>query len=440
MRISIVVCISAFIALVWLLRREKASIGLPIAYLANLLVLHVPGAIAQVLDKTGTTLTPMRYTRTGIILTAIGSVAFVAGVMFARLGGTSVEPQPAVRTTFWQYSALGGGICTVAGYLIRIPSISAVLVSGGPIWMLGVILALRSTTARGERARAMRWFAVLAAYPILMLLLGGFLSYGSMAVIIVLSGLIVTARSSMRIAVWSVVFLAVGSSLFLSYFEHRPEIRAAVWGGGDTDARIDATMAAIKDVKPFNPGDAAQLYALDQRLNQNYFTGLAASRIKAHEVDYLYGRSVWEGLQALVPRALWPDKPVVSGSPKIVSEMTGLTLGYGTSFGVGNVMEFDINFGIPGVIVGFILLGLVIGRLDLRAAQCDAVGNFGRIFSPFLMAVALIQPNGSIVELASAAVSAAFAAIAWKWVWDRWPKRVLSTRPPVARQPQPLPS
>jgi len=105
-----------------------------------------------------------------------------------------------------------------------------------------------------------------------------------------LSGIVITARSSLRVAFWSVAFLAVGSSIFLSYFEHRPEIRAAVWGGGDTDARIDASVAAIKDVKPFDPSDPAQLYALDQRLNQNYFTGLAASRIKAHAVDYLYGR------------------------------------------------------------------------------------------------------------------------------------------------------
>jgi len=86
------------------------------------------------------------------------------------------------------------------------------------------------------------------------------------------------------------------------------------------------------------------------------------------------------------------------------------------------------------------LLGLAIGRLDLRVAQLDAAGNFGKIFGPFLIAVALIQPNGSIVELMSGAISAAFAGIAWKWAWDRWPKPVAVRRTAGSGHPQPMPS
>lgn len=439
MRTAIVVCVAVFIALVWYLRREKISVGLPIAYLANLLVLHVPGAIAQALDKSGT-LTPPRYTRTGIILTAIGSVAFVLGVFLARMNSRPVEPRPAPRTLFWKYCVLAGGILTVVSYLVGIPSISAVIARGGPIWVLGVMLALRSTLARHELAKAARWFAVLGLYPILMLLIGGFLSYGSMVVIIVFSGIAVTARNSFKMAAWAAVILVAGTSLFLSYFEHRPEIRAAVWEGGSTDARIDASMSALKDVKPFDPGNTAQLYALDQRLNQNYFVGLAEARIKNQEVNYLYGRSVWEGLLALVPRALWPEKPVVAGSPKVVSEMTGLKLAEGTSFGVGNVMEFDINFGTTGVVAGFVLLGLILGRLDLRIAQRDIEGRFSEIFIYFLPAVALIQPNGSIVELMSGAAAAVAAALGWKWAWERWPKPVARPLATLSSHRQPLAS
>jgi hypothetical protein len=227
---------------------------------------------------------------------------------------------------------------------------------------------------------------------------------------------------------------------FLSYFQHRPEIRAAVWGGQDTDARIDATMAAIKDVKMISADDPAQMYAFDQRLNQNFFVGLAAARIDAGDVSYLYGRSVWEGLQALVPRALWPEKPVVAGSPKIVSEMTGLILSEETSFGVGNVMEFQINFGMIGVIIGFLLLGLAIGGLDRGAAAADLTGDLGMTFFYFLPAVALIQPNGSMVELMSGAASGLAAAVAWRWVWIRWPKPRVARAVQIASSPEPLAS
>ena len=436
MRISIVVCLFALVALIWILRREQASIGLPIAYLANLLLLHVPGAVAQLFDR-GQTLTPPEYTRTGIILTAVGTVAFVIGVVISRFRRVASEPQPAARTLFWKYCAYAGGICTIASHLINIPSIGAVITSGGPIWMLGVMLALQSTIVRYDRGNATRWFVVLAAYPVLQLLFGGFLSYGAMAVIIVMCGVMVVSRSPVRIAAWSLIFVLAGTSMFFSYFKHRPEIRAAVWAGGSTDARINATMAAIKDIKPFDPRDPAQLDAIDQRLNQNYFVGLAAARLKAGTVNYLHGRSLIEGFQALIPRALWPDKPVTSGSPLIVGEMTGLIFDPGTSFGVGNVMEFDINFGLEGVIVGFFLLGLIIGRLDLRAAERYAEGRLGGTFIYFLPAVALIQPNGSLVELMSGAASAAAAALAWRWTWEHWPKPVLVAGRVISSQHQP---
>ncbi|HVF40557.1 MAG TPA: hypothetical protein VM939_11720, partial [Gemmatimonadaceae bacterium] len=165
---------------------------------------------------------------------------------------------------------------------------------------------------------------------------------------------------------------------------------------------------------------------------QNYFAGLAASRIENGTVSYLYGRSLWEGVLSLIPRALWPEKPVKAGSPKIVAEMTGLRLSAGTSFGVGNVMEFHINFGIPGVIVGFLLLGFAIGKLDRKAAEADEKGELGEIYLFFLPAIALIQPQGSMVELMSGAAASVAASLAWRWGWERWPK------PPLRQAPKPV--
>src|SRR5256885_7581077 len=148
-------------------------------------------------------------------------------------------------------------------------------------------------------------------------------------------------------------------------------------------------MGIARDFEWFDPSNEIHLHALDQRLNQNYFVGLAAKRIEQGQVDYLYGRSLWEGVLATIPRALWPDKPVFGGSPALVSEMTGLTLSDSTSFGVGNVMEFHINFGIAGVVVGFLLIGVLLGALDRAAALAEASGDLGRVFIYFLPAVAL---------------------------------------------------
>lgn len=405
------------------MRRVVASLGLPVAYLLNLLLIHVPGAIAHLLDSNHI-LVGREYTAAGIAFTAIGSVMFVAGVAIVHFRAPVAVPVAVPRSTYWKFCLVGGWACTAVGFLFNIPSIGAVMIRGGFIWMLGVMLALDSALRRHDTAMGLRWLVALIVYPLLMLLVGGFLGNGVIAVSIVLAILAIHVRSTFRVAATILLACLLGISLFLSYFEHRQEIRSAVWGGASADVRIAASMDAVKGATVFDSRNDKHLKALDARLNQNYFAGLAAARIAAGKVDYLNGRSLLDGFIALVPRALWPEKPVVAGSPKIVSEMTGLHLSEGTSFGVGNVMEFQINFGIPGLIFGFLALGLAIGWLDRRAASMDLTGRLDVIPFYFLPAVALIQPNGSMVEMIGGAASGLAAAIVWRWLWQRVPRQL----------------
>ena len=419
MTVSIVLCLASFGVLIWMLRRDGISLGLPIAYLFGLLLIHVPGAIAHVVG--GDVLSDSDLTARGIQFAAIGSISFVAGVWIATsFAGGELQPAAASRHQFWLFCLIAGWCVTYGlSYLGRVPSLGAAIEKGGAAWMLGILLGLRAAMWQGDARRAAIWTGALVVYPVLMLLLGGFLSYGSAAVIIVLSALVISTRSNWRVSLGVVAAAVLGVNLFISYFQHRDEIRGAVWGGAPVEVRVDTAMNMFRNFEWFNPANERHLVSLDQRLNQNYFAGLAASRIAEGHVEYLYGRSVWEGLLSLVPRALWPDKPVFGGSPAIVSEMTGLTLSETTSFGVGNVMEFQINFGVPGLVVGFLVLGGAIGFLDRRAAIAEATGDLGRVFLYFLPAVALIQPNGSLVELTGGAAAALVAAFAWKWGWER---------------------
>ncbi len=286
--------------------------------------------------------------------------------------------------------------------------------------MLGVMLGLRAACQRADLKRIGIWLGALMVYPVLMLLLGGFLSYGSAAVILVCSALSVSTRSNWRVLVGIAVFGFLSLSIFVTYFQHRENIRDQVWGGRPLEARIDSVIDTVKDFEWLDPTNRAHLIALDKRLNQNYFVGLAARRIQDGQVGYLEGESVWEGLEALVPRAFWPEKPVYAGSPQIVSKMTGLVLSRDTSFGVGNVMEFQINFGIPGVVVGFFALGWLIGTLDLKAAIAEQRGELGKVILFFLPCVALIQPNGSLVEIFSGCAAALVGAFVWNFIWKRF--------------------
>lgn len=419
---SIFVCLIAFLTLLLIYRRDTASFGLPIAYLFALLLIHVPGAIAHLV---GSYLpTPTILTEKGMTMTALGSVAFVIGAALGRRGTPNlrrIRRQLLDNRKLALFCLLGGWFFTYGlSFLGRIPSLGAAIEKGGAIWMLGVILGLRVAIARQDVGKILLWFSAMAVYPLLMLLLGGFLSYGSTAAIIVLGGLAITLRNKRTVLIWTFIVSIFAFNAFLNYFDQRETIRDAVWGGAPLASRIQVTYEAFRDFEWFDSDNTAQLSALDQRLNQNYFVGLAITRIDSGSVDYLYGRSVWEGILGLVPRAFWPDKPVYAGSPKIVAEMTGLRLNPNTSFGVGNVMEFYINFGVTGVIVGFVLLGWLISWLDRRAAMAEFRGELTRIFLFFLFAVALIQPNGSMVELTSGSAAAVVAAYGWAWAYRAW--------------------
>jgi hypothetical protein len=426
MILSIFVCMAALAGLIWALRRDRSSLGLPVAYLISLLLIHVPGAYAHV----GSAEADSEVTGTGFFFVTIAAVCFVGGVMLARLStsngiiqfGTSGSyPVTTSRNRFALFCLLGGWVFIYGlSPLHYIPSLGAAVDKGGAIWILGVILGLREALHRRSLWWTGIWLGAVLVYPVGMLLLGGFLSYGAAAMIVVGSALTISTRSYWRVAAGLAVATYLALTIFVNYFESRDTIRDEVWGGAPLEERIDTVLGVASDFHWFDSTNPLDLLALDERLNQNFFVGLAAEQIEAGQVGYLYGRSIWEALQALVPRLIWPDKPVLAGSPEIVSEMTGLQLSPTASFGVGNVMEFQINFGLEGVVGGFLLLGWLIGMLDRKAAAAECRGELEKVMLFFLPAVALIQPNGSMVEMASGAAAAVIAAYGWRWAWSRW--------------------
>ena len=99
-------------------------------------------------------------------------------------------------------------------------------------------------------------------------------------------------------------------------------------------------------------------------------------------------------------------------------------------------MEFYINFGLPGLIVGFVALGWLIATLDLKASDAERRARFGDVLLFFLPATALVQPLSSIVETSGSAASALIAAFGWRWLWSAW----IATRArnaPLRRGPGP---
>ena len=96
---DIVACIASLGILLQVLRSQPPSLGLPLAYLASLLLIHVPGAFAHLVA--GDRLEGSEFVEIGIRFTAISAACFVAGVWFARrLLRAPIAPAPANRRAF----------------------------------------------------------------------------------------------------------------------------------------------------------------------------------------------------------------------------------------------------------------------------------------------------------------------------------------------------
>src|SRR5262249_54152470 len=148
-----------------MLRSDRISLGLPVAYLSSLLLDHVPGAFAhafgeEFLAETGTV-------EIGIRLTAIGAVCFVGGVWLARFGNANiVYKRVADHTRFWLFCLIGGSIVTFGlGFLYSIPTLGAIVNNLGGIWILGVMLGLQAALHRGEYKLTGFWLAALGGFP-----------------------------------------------------------------------------------------------------------------------------------------------------------------------------------------------------------------------------------------------------------------------------------
>jgi hypothetical protein len=186
----------------------------------------------------------------------------------------------------------------------------------------------------------------------------------------------------------------------------RGSIRDSVWGGASFSERFAQLFQSVSTFVWFDPTDSEHLARIDARLNQNALVGAAMTYLEQGYRSFANGKTIGDAIIAVIPRAIWPDKPVIAGSGSLVSDYTGIDFAYGTSVGIGPVLEFYINFGTPGVVVGFLVIGALLGTLDRSAGRSLADGDIEAFTYRYMPALSLINVGGSLVELTSSAAAA----------------------------------
>ena len=387
--------------------------ALTLAYFLDLSLIHVPGVVVFLDDASG--LSEFADTSYGFELTLAGMAAFVAGAVAARLTGQTIAQSrpPTIRA--------GGGIrrLGLAGVGTRCRLLPAAVLRVRPIGfgdldpflvpepahprVLDAVSYRTGSPADG--GRGLLALGLLPLLPLMTLVTGGFLGYGVHWVLGTLAFWYIEARRRLWIFLASPLLVFIGLSLFVTYMSQREAIRDVVWyEQAGFFERLERVSRVITDFQLLDLSSDAHLAAIDERLNQNELVGAAMARHWAGFYDFAYGGTV--PLWGFVPRALWPDKPAVGGGGSLVTEYTGIPFGEGTSVGAGQVLEFYVNFGIPGVLAGFTGLGFLLMRLDLGIMRAFSAGDLPGLLLRALPGLSLLQPGGNLLEILVALVGA----------------------------------
>jgi hypothetical protein len=382
-------------------------------------------------------------TRLGFEVTLVGMTAFVAGATAAQLfGRTRIETvgqAPASGSGFerlgWRALAIGAGsyllLSTVFG---RLASATAIVSSFPNLLILGFWMLCYPTGSPDDARRRLLSLGLLPLLPLITLVAGGFLAYGIHWVLGTLAFCYVVTHRRLWIFLVSPLLVFLGLSLFVTYMGQREAIRDVVWyeDAGIFD-RLEQVSRLIIDFQLLDLSSGAHLAAIDDRLNQNALVGAAVARHQAGFYDFAYGGTV--PLWGLVPRALWPDKPAVGGGGSLVTEYTGIPFEEGTSVGAGQALEFYVNFGVPGVLVGFAGLGFLLMRLDLGIMHAFAAGDLPGLLLRAMPGLSLLQPGGNLLEILVAVFGAILGAglLLYLGVFGRAaPARPISPEPRIS--------
>jgi len=391
--------------------------ALTLSYFLGLSLIHLPGALTYI-DPLSSV--PGRDASiVGFKMTLLGMAAFVASAMLVRF--YSPRPPPtnpeAVMVHSKAFAGLGGRafVLGITSYFVLmplarfIPSATSLVVGLATLLIIGLWLRLYSAHLAHDSARMATTLGVLPLLPIATLAGGGFLGFGVYWVLSVVSFLFVVARRRIWFFLLAPLVVVFGLSLFATYMGERTGIRDVVWRQQATlEERLDRIGNMVTEFRIIDLNDPRHLKALNDRLNQNYFVGAGVQRHATGSVDFTYGGTV--SPLALIPRVIWPDKPVVGGSGDLVSRFTGIPTAYGTSFGVGAVLEFYMNFGVPGVLIGFAGLAALLMWLDNQIALALATGDVRKLLYSAMPGLILLQPGGSFLEIMVGFVAAAIAA------------------------------
>ncbi len=391
------------------------GVGLVVAFVVSLSSLHFLAAALYVLPWYAGM--DREFVQGGLFIALEGLLGFAIGavLMSRRLQAQAPElaAEPATQTQAgWLYLGFGVVLYTVVRAGVSgIPSVGAIAAGGSSLVIFGLCLQCWQM----PRQRQVAWLLAGALLPFITILTQGYLSYGIAALVVVFAFVAEHARPRWALVAGGLVVGFATMSFYVTYMRDRHAIRDAVWNGASAQQRIAVVGHTLSTVEWFDPFNPDHLARVDDRLNQDYLVGRSAAWLAERYVPFGGGETLADAALALVPRVVWPDKPMSAGSGDLVSHYTGMTFGADTSVGIGVIMELFVNFGSPGVWIGMAVFGALLVLIDERACLHLAQGDLRRSCLLFVPGLSLLQVGGSLVDVSLTAGAGLAVVLLANW-------------------------
>jgi hypothetical protein len=402
---------------------RQRSCGLIAAYIGALALYYWIAAILYVLpwyhpvNDPGMVKLGLEESTYAVIAFAIGAL-FVSRVVVRHrsLEEAIAVPSPDQPAVTLRLALMYGSIGIVSYVAVNtvlhnVPTFTAFAAVGSQLVVVGACVGCWQAWRQGRRRQLAFWLPIAAVLPMVTIIVQGFLGFGAIAALIIVAFLLHQSRPGWRPVIIGLLVSYLALSLFATYFGSRSAIREVVWSGSGYAARITEVRSVFESFHWFSLTNHEDLAFIDGRLNQDAFVGASVELLSGTN-SYAHGQTIQQAVEALVPRILWPSKPAVAGSGDLVAIYTGLRFPAGTAEGIGTVMELYINFGTVGVVIGFLILGVLLGIMDERATRHLRNSDVPRFALWFLVGISFLDVvGGSLVELTTSAGASLILAL-----------------------------
>ncbi|MEP2612598.1 hypothetical protein [Marinobacter alexandrii] len=442
--------------------QSRSSVGLPLAFVLSTTFLYI-GFIVYLNPnyshiRLDGSLYLLSYNFTyetavlGALASLVGVTSFNVGTFLSRFRTKRLKRPVGLEHLHFSRSfrsklLVGLALFGVAGFSLArlqlpIPLIDAILQVGRNAALIAVCIGAAFTVLTDRKASYRRWLLIGMVIPAIYLIVFGFASYGFILVCILVAFYLAFMRRKTP-KLWKAltagfaityIFLAA----FVAWMNFRDNLRAMIADNSSIGARIEVLWQAALSSRLLSWYDYQSLDLLTVRLNQYIFVGKAIELQSADPSLRLYGETIWIAFFAWVPRFLWPEKPEMN-TTQFMRDHTGIDFGDRATFGNGPVLEYYVNFGWPGIILGLLLLGVLLGRIDTKARQHLDAGQMLGFAKWFAVGMAFVAPLTNLFFMINTAVAsfAIFSAIQYFMGTGRVRLGNHAQRPPSQCSPQP---